>query len=204
MTYKSGSEQEGLDDLQILAKKLDKERAKLSAADYAAIAGETHVLLGDEARRRFDDFRLAERGGTLNSNIALKSRYFEELSSQYDRAAAAGDPRWASEARYQLATSAEAFADEIAAVPAQTGEAVTLKSQNRYNATIQRLQALARKYHSTNVLVARRDPARYQDSEWVKKSSLRISGEMSANPDAHHKELMPASYTPSLPSDWSL
>jgi uncharacterized protein Veg len=204
MTYKSGSEQEGLDDLQILAKRLEKERSKLTATDYAALAGEAHVLLGDEARRRFDDFRLAERGGTMAANVAQKSRYFEELSSQYDRAAAAGDPQWASEARYQLATSAEAFADEIAAIPARTGEAVTLKSQNRYNTTIERLQTLARKYHSTNVLVARRDPARFQDNDWVKKSSLRLTGDVSINPDARHKELMPASYTPTLPSDWSL
>ena len=150
------------------------------------------------------DFRIKERNGPVAGNIAQKSKYFEDLVQAYDRAAATGDPRWSTEARYQLATSAENFADEIAAIPTRGNEAVTTKSQNRYQATIDRLQAMAKKYHSTNVLSARKDPAKFKDNEFVKKSSLRIYGEVSDNPEARHKELMPASVQENMPLNWSL
>jgi hypothetical protein len=204
MTYDTGAEQEALDDMQVVARQIERSRSRLNAQEYAELSGEVNFLLGEEARRKFDDFRIAERDGTVASNVALKSRYFEDLVQAYDKAAASGDPRWSSEARYRLATAAEAFADEIASIPARGNEMVTTKAQSRYQATIDRLQGLARKYHSTNVLVARKDPARYKDNEFVKKSSLRINGELSENPDARHKEIMPASVQENMPLNWSL
>ena len=132
------------------------------------------------------------------------TKFFQSLATEYDKAAAAGDPRWASEARSQLARSAEALADAIAAVPSRTGEPVNMRSHSRYNAQIQRLQALAQRYYSTNVLTARKDPARYRGNDWVKKSSLRLSAETSVTPESRHREIMPASVQNTLPSDWSL
>ncbi len=204
MTFNTGAEQEAMDDMQILAKQIEKSRSKLNPEEFSEISGEVNFLLGEEARRKFADFRIKERNGTVAGNVAQKSKYFEDLVQAYDKAAASGDPRWSSESRYRLATAAETFADEIASVPNRGNEAVTTKAQNRYQATIERLQALAKKYHSTNVLSARKDPARYKDNEFVKKSSLRINGEMSENPEARHKEIMPASVQENMPLNWSL
>ncbi len=204
MTYNTGSEREAMDEIEILGKQIEKSRGKLNPEEFASISGEVNFLLGEEARRKFEDFRIKDRAGSESANVAQKSKYFGELVQSYDKAAASGDPQFSSEARYRLATAAEGFADEIASVPTRSNEQVTTKSQNRYQATIDRLQALAKKYHSTNVLAARKDPGRFKDNEWVKKSSLRITGEVSENPEARHKDIMPASVQENMPLSWSL
>lgn len=208
MNYKAGGEQEALDDLAILAKTVERQRQVLKLEDYQALTGEIQLLLGDEAKRRFDDFNLIERQGDLSGKVAQKSRYFEDLVQAYDRAAASGHPRWSAQARFELATAAESFADEIASVPTKigekSGEGITLKSRNRFNATIERLGALAKKYHSSNVLAARKDPARFKDNEWIKKSTLRLTGDISDKPETRHKQVLPTSLQDNLPSEWSL
>ena len=204
MRYLAGGEQEALDELAVLSKQIDRQRPTLKAETYATLAGETHFLLGEEARRKFDDFNLAERSGNIVANVGEKGKYFEDLVAEYDRSAAAGDPKWATQSRFQLASSAESFADEIAAIPTKAEAGVNLRSQNRFNATIERLASLAKKYYGTNVLAARKDPARYRDDEWVKKSMMRLSGDNSVKPEARHKDVLPASLQDNLPSEWSL
>src|SRR5690606_1123860 len=72
-TYKVGAEQDSLDQLAILSKTLERQRQSMRAEDYAAVAGETHFLLGEEARRKFDDFNVVERAGNVADNITVKS-----------------------------------------------------------------------------------------------------------------------------------
>lgn len=204
-TYAVGSEQEALDELAIIGKEVDRSRNKLGTEDYAALTGEVNFQLAEEARRKFEDFRIVERSGPVATNLATKSRYFEDLVSGYDKAAAAGDPRWSARARYQLASSAAAFADEIAGIPNKTEENLSLRSQNRYKSTVDRLQAMSRKYYSTNVLAARKDPARYKDNEWVEKSSYQLSNDESAPPEnGRRRELIPTSVQDNMPMQWSL
>ena len=50
---------------------LDKNAAKMSAQEFAALSGEAHVMLGDEARRQFDDFHIVELP-LLVSNFYIK------------------------------------------------------------------------------------------------------------------------------------
>jgi hypothetical protein len=205
-TYMAGSEQEGLDELAIIAKEVERSRNKLGADEYAALTGEANFQLAEEARRKFDDFRIVERGGPVAGNLNTKSKYFEELVSGYDKAAAAGDPRWAARSRYQLATAAQSFADEIAGIPNKTEENQTLRSQNRYKATVDRLQAMARKYLSTNVLAARKDPTKYKDNEWIDKSSRQLGGEDAASLGgaAKRTEVVPTAVQDNMPLQWSL
>jgi anti-sigma-K factor RskA len=204
LSFKTGSEQEALDDLAILAKQIDKSSGKMPAQDFSSISGEVHVMLGDEAKSQFDDFNIIERGGDLNSNIEKKTEYFASLTSEYDRAATSNDPKWSSEARFQIGASAEALADEIASIPARSGEQVTLKSQSRYNATVQRLRSMAQKYHGANVLAARKNPSLYKGNEWVSKSAMRLSGVVASDQMTRHKEALPTAVQSNIPSDWSL
>jgi hypothetical protein len=204
LTYAAGREQEALDNMTILARRVERDKTRLNAEDYAQVAGEIHYLLGEEARRRFEDFRLVERSGSLNDNVRQKSRYFEDLVASYDKAAASGHPRWSSEARYRLAVAAESFAEEIAGVPARAGETLTFKTQSRYKATVDRLKGLAKRYYSSNALAARKDVARFKDNEWVKKSLMRLTGEKSDLPETKHQEQMPTALPDTMPSQWSL
>ncbi len=204
LAFKTGSEQEALDDLAILAKQIDKSSGKMPQQDFAAISGEVHVMLGDESKRQFEDFNIIERGPDFNANIEKKTEYFANMSSEYDKAAASGDPKWGSEARFQIASSAEALADEIAAMPARNGEQLTLKSQNRYNATVQRLKSLAQKYYGANVLAARKNPDLYKDNVWISKSATRLGGVLATDQVTRHKEALPTAVQSNVPSDWSL
>ena len=204
LTFKSGSEQEALDNVTVLAKKIDQNAGKMSVHEFAALSGEAHVMLGDEARRQFDDFHIIERGGDISANVDKKSEYLANLVAEYDLAAAAGDPRWSSEARFHIGAAAEALSNEIAAIPNRSGELVTLKSQSRYNATIQRLQNLSRKYLSANVLAARKNPSQYRDNEWTNKSTMRLSGAVATDEIIRHKDIMPTATQNNIPSDWSL
>lgn len=204
-TYLSGSEQEALDELAILAKTVDRSRNKLGPQEYASIAGEVNFQLAEEARRKFDDFRIVERGGSVSDKLAEKTRFFEDLVSGYDKAAAAGDPKWAARSRFQLAVSAQSFAEEIAGIPNKTDESLSLRSQSRYKSTIDRLQAMARKYHSSNVLAAQKDPGRYKDNEWIEKSSLRLTGETSQMPTgSRRRDVVPTAVQDNMPMQWSL
>ena len=203
-TAATGAAEEAADSLQILAKEIERSRGKLAAEDYAALVGEVHLGLGDEARQKFEDFRIAERSGNATDNITAKTNMFDELATHYDRVAATAPPRFATEARFRLAAAAEALADEIAAIPSRTDETLTARAQSRYQATIERLKTLARKYYSSNVLAARRDPARYRGNDWVKKSALRLTDERSADPDQRHREALPIAMPTQLPSSWSL
>jgi hypothetical protein len=203
-TYEAGSEQEALDEITIVAKQADRSRGQLSAEEYAAISSEANFLLGEESRRRFEDFRILERSGAVSANIAQKSRYFEDLVSAYDKAAAAGDPGYSPQARYRLAEAAETFADEIAAVPNQAENGLTVKAQSRYQATIQRLQELAKRYHGANVLAARKAPRVYRDNEWIKRSTLRLSGDTAVRDTIRRRDEAPMAIDAALPSEWSL
>lgn len=204
LLFASGREQEAVDEMTILARRVGREKPRLNAEDYAEISSEINYLLGEEARRRFDDFRLSDRTASLNDNVQKKSRYFEDLVAAYDKAAASGHPRWSTEARYKLAVAAESFAEEIAAVPVRNDEPLTVKSQTRYKATVDRLKGLAKRYYSSNALAARKDSARYKDNEWVKKSMMRLTGENSELPETKHQEQIPTALPDIMPSQWSL
>ena len=204
LLYASGREQDALDEMTILSRRVEREKNRLNTEDYAAITGEINYMLGEEARSRFEDFRLSDRTGSLNENIQKKSRYFEDLVAAYDKAAASDHPRWSTEARYRLAKAAEFFAEEIASVPTRADERLTFKSQSRYKATVDRLKALAKRYYSSNALAARKDVGRFKNNEWVKKSLMRLNSDISDRLEAKHQEQIPTALPDTLPSQWSL
>jgi hypothetical protein len=202
LTYQTGSEQEALDELEILSKQIEKARSQISTDDYANLTGEVNVLLGNEQKRKFDDFSILDRGGDLDANVAVKSKYFEELVTYYDLAAAKGSPAWAAEARYKIASSADALATEISSIAAKNN--VTFKTQSRYQITIERLQGLSRRYLSANVLAVRKHPTALKDSEWIRKSSGRLSSDLSETKEKRYQEQLPTALFTHQTNEWSL
>ena len=198
-----GREQQSVDDLEILSKRLDQQRTALGSS-FAGLSGETNYLLGEEARKKFDDFKLFERSGSSSSKVAEKTRLFEELVSRYNKSAVAGEPSFAAQSRHRLAEAAESFADEIAAIPVKSDTNVTLKSQTRYNETVKRLRDLARKYFTDNVLSQRRNPSAYRNNEWVKRSAIKLSAYGDNSWEAKAQDVTPASARMELPQTYNL
>ena len=198
--FDAGREQQAVDDLEILAKRLDEERTQASRP----VAAEVNFLLGEEARRKFDDFNIFERSGTLADKVATKMQLFEELVLRYDKSASTGFAAFAARARYRLAEAAELLADEIASIQSRSDVSVTLKSQTRYNDSIAKLKELAKKYHSNNLIAQRKDPAAYKDNEWVKRSAIKMSAFGDKSAPSSLTEQLPAAVGADLPQQWSL
>jgi hypothetical protein len=190
--------------MTILTRQIQRQRENLSRAQYGKIAGESHFFLGMEARRKFTDFNIEERRGGLAKNVAHKTRYFDDLASEMDKAAAAGDPTWSSRARFELAVAAESLADEIAAASSKAEGKTSAKSLKRFDVSVNRLKQMAKKYHSTNLLVARKDPGAFKNNPWIKKSSLRLTGQDKSKYAVSYKEELPSALNVDLPSEWSL
>lgn len=203
LTYQTGSEQEALDELEILPQQIEKAKGQMSAEDYANLHGEVNVLLGNEQKRKFDDFAILDRGGNIDGNIKQKSKYFEELVLYFDRAAAKGSPAWAAEARYKIATAADALASEISSVAVRSNLNLTFKTKSRYQVTIERLQELSRRYLSANILASRRNPTAFKDVEWVKRSSTRLSSDLSEAPEKRYQEQLPSARSTNQINEWS-
>jgi len=201
--FSAGREQQAIDDLEILAKRLEQQRGELGNAARPLLA-EVNFLLGEEARRKFEDFGIFERSGSVNEKVAEKMKLFEELVTRYDKSANAGVPSISPRARYQLGEAAELLADEVASIPTRSGQGVTLKAQSRYNDTIQRLREMARRYFSANLLAQRRDPSAYRGNEWVKRSAIKLSARGEKNDATDLTDQLPAAVNAALPQKWSL
>jgi hypothetical protein len=204
MMYVVGHEQEALDDLRIISKRIRQKREKLSKKEYGAAIGETHFLLGLEAKNKFDDFHLTDRGGNIRKNIAHKSRYFDSLATEMDKSAAGAHPDWAPRARYILAISAENLADEIASATIKNGNGADRTTVKAYRVSIERLQKIAKKYHSTNVLISRKNPGQYRNNKWTNRSSMRLGGTDKSGHKNNFRDELPTALGTDMPSQWSL
>jgi tetratricopeptide (TPR) repeat protein len=204
LTYQAGSEQEALDEMEILSKQIEKSKSQISVEEYAELTGDVHIFLGNEEKHKFDDFSIMDRGPELDANIAQKSKYFEEMVLQFDQVAAKGTAARAAEARYKIAAAANALADEISSVGAKTNQNITFKKKSRYQSTTERLQGLSRRYFSANILAARKNPGAFRDNEWIKKSISNTSSDLSETPEKRYQEQLPASVSSNQITEWSL
>jgi hypothetical protein len=199
----ASQERDAIDQLTRLAKNLQRARDQISPADYSRIASETFLLLGDEAKRKFDDFSIFDRTGSIADNVNEKTEYFGEVVRNYSEAAKLNDPNSSQAANYNLGEAADSFADEIGSVPKRSNETIPLKTQQRFDDSVRRLRGLAQKSYSAAVLEARRDPARYRGNAYVKRAGLKLgSANATSNEDVAEYRL-PTSASPLLPANWS-
>jgi hypothetical protein len=201
--FKMGEENDALDSYKKIATEADRYRESIGASSWSAIAGESYFRLGEEARAKFDDFSLSDRAGSDEANISQKSKYFAELSSSYQKASENTRAEWAAPARFRLAQSAEAFADELASLSAKS-KGMTLKTQTRYEDQVKRLKELARVYHSKNISAKATNPAKYIENEWVTKSAIQLGGLDPSGAKIRHAEKLPEAVHLDLPYQWSL
>ena len=204
--YESGDKQTAMDDLDSLAKQI--ERARFDLGDgYRRLSAETNMLLGDYAMSKFQERKIDDSRGDLNTQIEAKSRLFSELATRFDKVASLDQPDLGPKARFSIAQAAAAFADEISSIPARAGEPLTLKSQTRFNQNISRLRDMATRYHGNNILAKQRAPQAYAGNEWISRSAVALAS--GSNSDAaktssrsRADQLSTASST-EMPQQWS-
>jgi hypothetical protein len=203
IAYLSGDEQEGLDELKIIDQQINTSRGRIPRQDYADLAGQINLLRGNHFKNLFDDYRLEGDTGTTQARIDGKSSLFSALSQHYDTVIARGTPLQAAEARFYIGNAAETFSNEIAGIPIK-GEPTSFKATSRNRSTVQRLQDLAQKYYSDNVLLSRQNPQLYAQSEWVKKSASRINFERSKGVEQKFQDMTPIASQEGIISQWNV
>lgn len=154
---------------------------------------------------RFSSYSLVDREGSTTDKIKTKERYYNDLKQEYTNAMASRHPEWSTRARYQLATAAQAFADEISMLPSKSGEKITYRSSTQYQKTAKAFSDYARKLHSENVLEAAKNPATYRENDWIRRSKMVVNGGNYSEKEAlDQHELLPVSFKNNLPAEWSL
>ncbi len=204
--YQSGDKQVAVDDLDTLAKQIERSRAELGPA-YKRLAAEANMLLGEHALKAFKDIRIDGSTTNVATKVEKKSVLFSELASRFDKVASLEQADVSPKARFLVAQAAADFSDEITSIPTRTGEPTSLRNQTRFNQNVTRLRDLAQKYHGNNLLAKQRSPAIYSRNEWISRSALALTGNPSGgskNADLSSKvdQLSTASSTES-PVQWS-
>ena len=178
--YQSGDKQVALDDLDTLAKQIDRSKRELGSA-YQRLAAEANMLLGEHAIKDFRDIRIDESTSKASAKVEKKSSLFSELASRFEKVSSLNQPELSPKARFLVAQSASEFADEINSIPTRTGEPTSLRSQTRFNQNVNRLRDLAQKYHGNNLLAKQRNPNIYNRNEWISRSALALTGNLGSD-----------------------
>ena len=204
--YQTGDKQSAVDDLDTIAKQI--ERAKFTLGDsYRRLAADANFRLGEHAYAIFSEKRIDDSKGDTASQVDSKSKVFSELVTRMDKVASLDQPDLSPKARFTIAQAASALADEINGIPARTGEPVTLKSQSRFNQNITRLRDMANRYHGNNILAKQRSPQAYAKNEWIGKSALALSsttgGQESANGKPQSPDQLSTGASTEMPEQWS-
>ena len=204
--YQTGDKQSAVDDLDTIAKQI--ERAKFTLGDsYRRLAADANFRLGEHAYAIFREKRIDDSKGDTASQVDSKSKVFAELVTRMDKVASLDQPDLSPKARFTIAQAASALADEINGIPARTGEPVTLKSQSRFNQNITRLRDMANRYHGNNILAKQRSPQAYAKNEWIGKSALALSsttgGQESANGKPQSPDQLSTGASTEMPEQWS-
>jgi tetratricopeptide (TPR) repeat protein len=204
--YQSGDKQVALDDLDTLAKQIERSKSELGQA-YQRLAADTNMLLGEHALKDFKDIQIDGSTPKASAKVEKKSSLFSELASRFEKVSSLEHPELSPKARFLVAKSASDFADEINSIPTRTGEPTSLRSQTRFNQNVSRLRDLAQKYHGNNLLAKQRNPNTYNRNEWISRSALALTGNLGSdakngNLTSNVDQLSTASSTES-PVQWS-
>lgn len=173
--YKSGSQEMSIATLVALAQKVEQKRPLLRPQTYAEVSAECAILLGDEARRKFDSVQL---NAGRSDGYAQKTKHYNELANHFGFAAKRASVRHASEARYKRGDAAEAFARELASLSPASSAGGTVKASSTYGSYIARLQDDAKAAYGENLVVLNQDSTRHRNNEWLRRSAQRLGSQV--------------------------
>lgn len=203
-TYATGNEVAALKEYQRLAFQAARHQENLDQTVYQAVYGESTFRLGEEEQAKFNDFRIAERSGSIIQKVQEKARFFERMISEFEKSAAANHPEWSTRARFAMAQSAEDFSQEIADVAMKSGSAIPTQTIDQLKEQARRLLQLSRQYHSQNVLLKNKEPRTYRNNSWINQSQIKLAGYLLDKQESQDQEQMPFSLARTMPYQWSL
>jgi hypothetical protein len=193
LAIQRGDEQQGIDNLEILARRIDQEREQLGD-QYAPLAGRVNLFLGKHFDAKLASIQVDGREPSASSVVTKKLQAFDEVVSRYDRAAASGDKETAPEARYLAGRAAELMSDDLAKVQADG------KSRDASS----RLKTLAKNYFSSNLAAQRKNPAVFNGNKWMSRAALRLDpGDKNAVSGTISDEV-PLSTGAEMPFQWQM
>lgn len=196
IAVESGDVQQGIDNLEILARRIEQDRYQLGGS-FAGLSGRVNLYLGEHFNSQLDAIRIDGKDANVASVLERKLKLFDEVMMRYDRAAASGDRRSAPVARFKAGSAADLMAHDIE----RSGRAgIDLKSREN----VSRLQSLAKNYFSANLMAARKNPGAYRGNEWVARSGLKIDGGNESRVAASLSEEVPLITNPDLPAQWRM
>lgn len=174
--------------LETVLLKTQSLQNRLSKTDKALYTAEASFLLGEIFQKRFHNNPLSMTHPEYEQTLDRKNELFQQLVVHFDRASAQGQPDLATHARYLLASTADAFAEELKGLPQQQGGMrLSLAERLRYDSNVERLKSLSKRYFSLNLrqrphsLLNSETPALTQKRRpaqtWRRRSSQRLHAE---------------------------
>lgn len=188
-----GEEQQGIDNLEILARRIDQEREQLGD-QYAALSGRVNLFLGKHFDAKLSAQRIDGADPAVAQAAGQKLASFDEVISRYDRAAASGDRVAAPEARYLAGRAAELMAEDLAKA----------HSDSKAREGSARLKNLARNYFSSNLAAQRKNPAVFRGNEWMSRAALRLDPADKSAVSGTISDEVPLSTGAEMPFQWQM
>lgn len=202
IAYLAGSKQESLDLLKILEKNIIDRKSKLKNLEYRDLIGKVNFLIGYHYKNLFYTINLNSSSDTQTA-INRKSAYFLESSRYFEKVISSGDPQLEPKARYEIASTAEDFSNEISGIYIRSERLSKIIAQSRNKATIQRLQKLAQAQYARNVILSRQKPDIYAKNEWILKSLNRLNDDKNKTSSPEYNEISPIASYGGLISQWN-
>jgi hypothetical protein len=191
-----GDEQQGIDNLEILAKRIEQDRDQLGDS-FAPLSGAVNLYLARHFQKKLDAIRADSNDPQVAAVVSRNLKLFDEVLMRFDRAAASGDRESAPMARYLAGVAAEEMADDVEKLGKAGGDA-----KSRENSA--RLKTLARSYFSANLVAQRKNPAIYKGNEWMSRAALKLDPADKSAVSGTIGDEVPISTMPDMPAQWQL
>ena len=193
-----GDEQQGIDNLEILAKRIEQDKDQLGDS-FATLAGTTNLYLAQHFQRKLEGIRIDASDSSAGTVVARKLKLFDEVLMRFDRAAASGDRQSAPMARYMAGLVAEGMADDLEKVAKSSST-----DAQKFRESSARLKTLARNYFSANLVAQRKNPAIFKGNEWMARAALRLDPHDKSAVSGTISDQVPLSTLPDMPAQWQM
>jgi len=191
-----GDEQAGVDNLEILAKRIEQDKDQLGDS-FPALSGNVNLYLAQHFQKKLDGIRVDSSSPSAGAIATRKMKLFDEVLVRFDRAASSGDRDSAPMARYMAGLVAEGMAGDLEKLGKIGGN-------QKYTENSIRLKNLARSYFSSNLVAQRKNPAVFSGNEWMARAALKLDRQDKAAVSGTISDQVPLSTVPDMPAQWQM